>query len=146
MKYKDLLHPHLTNVLGKIANTQMAPAKSYEVNKLMSAIRAAITQTKDESAEILKNFVKYENGSFKRTVDADGAPTNELEFIEPFSAESPEYHAAMDKFENQDASINFRPWSLEMLGDVKLSAMEIDMLGNLLTDKPFLQAVEEKYN
>ena len=146
MKYKDLLHPHLTNVLGKIANTQMAPKQSYEVNKLLSAIRSEITKTKEESTEILKNFVKFENGRPKFKNDADGAPTNEVEFIEPFSAESSEYNDAFASFEKKEANIAFRPWSLEMLSDVKLSAMEVDMLGVLLTDKPFLQAVEQQYS
>ena len=146
MNYKDLLHPHLQNVLGKIANTQMSPAKSYEVNKLLSEIRKNINSVRKESSTVLENFVKFENGKPKFKVDADGAPTNDVEFIEPYGIDHPDYLGAFEKFEYKIAELAFRPWSLEMLGDVKLSAMEIDILGPLLTDKPFLQAVEDKYN
>jgi hypothetical protein len=145
MKYVDLLHPKLLQVLGKIANTPMAPAKSYELNKLLSAVRSERTKIQDESVAILKNFVQFENGQPAPVLDADGAPTNEVKFIEPFSATHPEYTGTFDAFEQKIAEVGFRPWSLEMLADVKLSAMEIDMLGSLITDKPYLQAVEASH-
>ena len=141
MKYKELLHPQLQMVLGKVANTQMNPTKSYEVNKLLSAVRKELERVREESTVILKNFVKYENGRPKMAVDKDGAPTNDVEFIEPYSINHPDYNGAFETFEKKTANIDFRPWSLDMLADVKLSAMEIDILGPLLTDKPFLQAV-----
>lgn len=146
MKYKDLLHPHLQRVLGKIANTPMAPQQSYELNKLLSAVRSEITKTREESTSILKNFVRFENGKPKfKEVEGEGA-TPEVEFIAPYSEVHPDYVNAFEQFEVKEAAINFRPWSLEMIKDVKLSAMEIDILGPLLTDKPFLQAVEQSYN
>lgn len=146
MKYKDLMHPRLQQVLGKIANTQMAPKQSYELNKMMSAIRTEIDKTRKESTEILKNFVVFDGDKPKLKVDPEGAPLNEVEFIDPFTAEHPDYLKAFEAFEDKVAKIGFRPWSLDMLQDVKLSAMEIDLLGPLLTDKPFLEAVKGQYD
>jgi hypothetical protein len=148
MKYKDLLHPRLQPVLGKVANTPMDPTQSYEVNKLLAKIREEIAKTRKESSELLKNFVKFDGDkpAFKESENEDKMP--EVEFIAPYSAVHPDYVKAFEDFEQKDAKIDFRPWSLQMLAQngVKLSAMEIDLLGPLLTDKPFLQAVEEKYN
>jgi methyl coenzyme M reductase subunit C-like uncharacterized protein (methanogenesis marker protein 7) len=145
MKYKDLLHPLLQQVLGKIANTQMAPKQSYEVNKLMSAVREQMTKTREESTKILKNFVVFDGDKPKLKVDDKGELMNEVVFIDPFTAEHPDYLKAFEEFEDKMVKINFRPWSLEMLSDIKLSAMEIDILGPLLTDKPFLEAVKGQY-
>ncbi len=147
MKYKDLLHPRIQQVLGKVANTQMDPTQSYEVNRLLSAIRKTIEATRAESTEILKNFVKFENGKPKFK-DAEEGTQPQIEFIDPFNQEHPDYLAAFEAFEKKESHIEFRPWSLQMLAanGVKLSAMEIDLLGPLLTDKPYLSAVEEKYN
>jgi hypothetical protein len=86
--------------------------------------------------------------------DEDGQPVfiheegkkPRVEFLEPYSATHPEYLAAVEKFDEKDAGIKFRPLSLEMLADVKLSAAEIDVLGPILTEKPFLQAVAQKYD
>lgn len=146
MKYKDLLHPRLQQVLGKIANTQMAPKQSYEVNKLMAAVRSEIQKTRDESATILRNFVVFDGDKPKLKVDEEGVPMNEVVFIDPFTAEHPDYLKAFEVFEDKVATINFRPWSLEMISNVSLSAMEIDILGPLLTDKPFLEAVKGQYD
>lgn len=147
MSYKELLHPRIQQVLGKVANAPMDPTQSYEVNKLLSAVRTTIEKTRAESTEILKNFVKFENGKPKFNI-ADGTTQPEVEFIDPFNAEHPDYLSAFEEFEKKVSTIEFRPWSLQMLGQngVKLSAMEIDLLGPLLTDKPYLSAVEEKYN
>ncbi len=146
MKYRDLLHPNLQQILGKVANTQMAPAKSYEINKLLSAVRAEIKKTREESGAILKTFVKFEGDKPKFKVGEDGESLGEVEFIEPFHVTHPDYLGAFQEFEKKDAQIAFRPWSLEMISDCKLSAAEIDVLGPLLTDKPFLQAVSENYS
>jgi len=91
--------------------------------------------------------VKFENGKPKFKIE-DGETTPQIEFIDPFNQEHPDYLAAFEEFEKKVSTIEFRPWSLQMLSEngVKLSAMEVDLLGPLLTDKPFLQAVEEKYN
>jgi len=153
MKYKDLLHPQLSPVLGKIANTPMNPARSYELNKLLSAIRTARKSCQEESTEILKNFVEFENGKPKFRADPppekpdsnyDGTP--KCVFLKDYSLEHPEYLKAFDEFEEKIASLNFRPWSLEMLSGILLSAAELDLLGVLITDKPFLQAVTETYD
>lgn len=144
--YKELLHPQLSMILGKVANTPMAPKQSYELNKLLSAIRAERKKLQDESTKILRTFVKFEGDRPKFKVDKDGAPTNQVEFIEPYSLEDITYNDTFRKFEENIAELGFRPWSLEMLSDIKLSAMELDLLGPLVTDKPFLQAVEEKYS
>jgi hypothetical protein len=146
IKYKDLLHPKLQQVLGKIANAQMAPKQSYEVNKLMSAVREAITTTRDESGKILKNFVVFEGDKPKLKLDEEGNQTGEVVFIDPFSVEHPDYLKAFKDFEGKVAKINFRPWSLEMISGVTLSAMEVDILGPLLTEKPFLEAVKAQYD
>lgn len=145
MKYAELMHPRLQQVLGKIANTQLSPKQSYELNKMMSAVRTEITKTREESSVILKNFVVFDGDKPKLKVDAEGEPMNEVVFIEPFSMEHPEYLKAFKDFDNKVAKINFRPWSVEMLSEIKLSAMEVDVLGPLLTDKPFLEAVKENY-
>jgi hypothetical protein len=89
--------------------------------------------------------VKFENGKPKFKIE-DGGVTPEVEFIDPFNEHHPDYVAAFDAFEKKEAQIEFRPWSLDLLTDVKLTAMEIDLLGPLLTDAPYLQAVESKYN
>lgn len=148
MKYKDLLHPQLQMILGKIANTQMAPAKSYEVNKLLAAIREEIKKTREESAQTLRTFVKFDGDKpalkkdekGEHIYNAQGHP--EVEFIDQFSVEHPDYLSAFEQFEKKFTSIDFRPWSLDMLTDCKLSPAEIDVLGPLLTNKPYLQAVE----
>jgi hypothetical protein len=93
----------------------------------------------------LKTFVKFENGKPKFK-DVEGSDKTEVEFLEPYHDAHPEYLAAFDAFDKKQAEVGFRPWSLEMLNDVKLSAAEIDVLGPLLTDKPFLQAVEQQYS
>lgn len=90
--------------------------------------------------------MKFEGDKPKFKESSEEGLKPEIEFIEPFSVDHPEYLSTLEKFEEKDAEINFRPWSLEMLQDVKLSAAEIDVLGPLLTDKPFLQAVEQKYS
>lgn len=146
MKYSELMHPRLQQVLGKIANTQMAPKQSYEINKLMAAVREEITKTREESSTILKNFVVFDGDKPKLKVDDEGAPMNEVVFIDPFSPEHPDYLKAFEAFEDKIANINFRPWALEMISGVTLSAMEIDVLGPLLTDKPFLEAVKGQYD
>lgn len=146
MSYKELLHPQLGMVLGKIANTPMAPKQSYELQKLMAAIRVEEKLARDESTKLLRNFVKFEGDRPKRKLDKDGQPMSEVEFIEPYSVEHEEYNATFEKFEKNIAEIKFRPWSLEMLSDVKISAAEFGLLGPLVTDKPFLQAVNEQYS
>jgi hypothetical protein len=155
MRYKDLLHPRIQQVLGKVSNTPMDPTQSYEVNKLLAAIRKEITRTREESAKTLKTFVKFENEKPVFKKDAEGefvlnpaTQQPEVEFIEPYNHEHPDYVAAFEAFDTKETSIEFRPWSLQMLRDngVKLSPAEIDVLGPLLTDKPFLSAVEDKYN
>ncbi len=155
MKYKDLLHPQLQRVLGKIANAPMDPTQSYEVNKLLAAIRKEITRTREESGKTLQTFVKFENGKPKFKTDEKGefvfnpqTQAPEVEFIEPYNPEHPDYVAAFNEFDTKESAIEFRPWSLEMLKNngVKLSAAEIDVLGPLLTNQPYLQAVENKYN
>lgn len=99
--------------------------------------------------------MKFENDKPKFKVDEKGefvfnpqTQQPEVEFIEPYTESHPEYLAAFNAFDKQQAAIEFRPWSLQMLRDngVKLSPAEIDVLGPLVTDKPYLQAVEEKYN
>ncbi len=144
--YKELLHPQLSMILGKVANTPMAPKQSYEVNKLLGAIRAKRKELQDESTKILRNFVVFEGDRPKFKLDKDGQPTNQVEFIEPYSLEDVTYNSTFSDFEEKVAEIAFRPWSLDMISEIKFSAMELDLLGPLVTDKPYLQAVEEKYS
>jgi hypothetical protein len=88
--------------------------------------------------------VKFEDGSPKFIFEEGKKP--KVEFMEPYSETHPEYLAAVEKFDEKDAGVKFRPLSIEMLADVKLSAAEIDVLGPIVTDKPFLSAVQEKYD
>ena len=107
ISYKELLHPRIQQVLGKVANTQMDPTQSYEVNKLLAAIRKTIESTRAESTEILKNFVKFENGKPKFK-DAEEGAQPQVEFIDPFNPEHPDYLAAFEAFEKKESQIYAR--------------------------------------
>ena len=155
MKFKDLLHPRLQQILGKVANTPMDPKQSYEVNKLLGVIRETVRKNREENTQKLRTFLKFDGDkpAFKRDEKGEvvvneetGQP--EFEFLAPYSYDHPDYIASYKEFEVSEASLDFRPWSLDMLSQngVKLSPAEIDVLGGLITTKPYLQAVEEKYN
>lgn len=119
-----------TQVMTRVANHQTLPQKALHIRRLIKELERNRTIIHEEfKKEIMEVFgQKNEDGTLKTP---EGAPG---EYI-PIEEKTEEMVKAQESFGKKLATLNWRPLTPDTLGDLKLSAKEIEILGPLLTEE-----------
>lgn len=142
VKYSVLKSEQWGQLIGKLSHTPTAAAKAAHIKKLINAISVANDFiASDFKGTMLDKFAKKnEDGTL---VTPEGPDSYEI--IEEKTAE---FQEALKPFGEQlvEVRLEGRPLTPDTLSDVKMSAAEMELLGNLYCEQngpgvPHLQSV-----
>ena len=130
MKYKDLGSFEFTQVIQKLANTPMSAQKANHIRHVVKEVRKAkeqiIAEYKKDVMEVFGE--RDEKGALKLP---EGEPVG---FV-PKEAEISAVDKANEAFGEREAIIKWRPLTPSTISDVKLTAMELDLLKDLFSEE-----------
>lgn len=128
-KYQSISSFELAGVLQKIANTQTSNKNASHIRRVINEIKKAGDQIREEyKKDILEVYAQRdEKGEIKRP---EGDPNG----FDPIVEKEAEFLKAQEDFGGREIVIAWRPLNPDTLADVKLSAKELDLLGELYTD------------
>jgi hypothetical protein len=127
--YKSFGSFELSQAIAKIDHAQTTSQKAGQIHQLVKRIKAGREKIHNEyEKEIIKPFgeVDKKTGKVPPNQNLPGGFEMKEGVMEDFQK-------AFDTFEKRHVEIDWRPFNPEMLSDVKLSAHEIDLLGDLYT-------------
>ena len=129
VKYGEMSGFEFTQVITKIANTPTTSVKAAHIRRVMKELernrKAIHEEFKKEIVEVFAQ--KSEDG---KLLEPEGAPGEYL----VLEGKEEERNAAVKVFGEKVATIAWRPLTPDSLSDVKVTAKELDLLGELYTD------------
>ncbi len=131
MKYIDLGSMQFVTTVQKIANTPTASTRASVIRDWVKAIQNGKDEIKEcYQKEIMEVFgQKNEDGTLKR-------PEGEPNSFVPDETKEKELMEANEAFGLREATIKLnRPITPSIIQDVKITAHELDLLGNLFSDQ-----------
>lgn len=130
VKYKMARGESFSMLFAKLANTATTNQRAAHIRRIMKGLEAVHKQIMEEfKTEILSVYaVKKEDGNiaFKDERESD---------FDLIDGKAEEYNKALAEFGEREGIIEWRPLTPDTLSDVKLSARELDLLGDLFSEE-----------
>lgn len=129
MTYKQIGGFEFNQAIAKIENTPTTTQKASHIRQLVKRVKLAKEKLHEEyKSDVVEAFsVKGPDGKPIYSEQAMGG-------FEMDDARGEEFQKALESFEKKEAEIDWRPLTLETLSDIKLTAKELDMLGDLVSE------------
>lgn len=130
-KYKDLKSFDFGNLMAKLSNTPTVNARANHIRHVIKEYQRCEKEISDQfDEEIVKVFsLKNEDGTTK--LEEVGNP-NSFQ-IDPDKQDA--FTEASKVFGDKEIAINYRPFTPDTLADIKLTAKELNILGDLFTEE-----------
>ncbi len=124
-----MLSEQFLMLVQKISNTQTSGKNASHIRHIVRGLTDARNQMATEhKKEIVEVYAqKDENGKIK-------APEDNKDGFIPADDKKEECDKASEAFFNREATIDWKPLAPSTLSDVRLSAREIDLLGELYSE------------
>lgn len=131
VKYSIARGESFSMLLAKLANTATTNARACHIKKIMKGLEKLHKQIMEEfKKDILEAYaVKKEDGSgikYKDEMESD---------FDLLEGKEKEYQEALKTFGEREGTIEWRPLTPDALADIKLSARELDLLGELFSEE-----------
>lgn len=129
MKYKDIKSFEFSQLAAKLANTATINARANHIRHIIKELNKAGEQISAEyKSDLIDVYAK--KGEDGKVARPEGDPNG----FTPDETKMDEFIKAQEEFGEREAEINWRPLTPETLSDIKLTAKELDLLGDLFTD------------
>lgn len=130
MNYKDIKSFEFAQLIAKLSNTPTINVRANHIRHIVKELNKAGDQISEEyKKDILEVYAtRDEKGEIVRP---EGDPNG----FTPDEAKQKEFLEAQEKFGERKAKINWRPLTPDTLTDIKLTAKELDLLGDLFTEE-----------
>jgi len=129
MTYAQLGNFGVAQTLQKIASTPTSNKNACHIHRITKEVQKAREMiVKEFQTEIVEKFGKR---------DAGGKiirPADQPKGYEPIEGKEAEMDEAFKAFDAKTITFNCRPLTPSVLADIKISAQEIDALGELFTE------------
>lgn len=130
MRYKDIKSFEFAQVMSKLSNTSTINVRANHIRHIVKELNKAGEQISEEyKSSIIEPYAKKDKSG--ALVKPKGEPGG---FI-PDEARQDEFLKAQEEFGERFAEINWRPMTPDTLSDIKLTAKELDLLGDLFTEE-----------
>lgn len=129
MKYKDIKSFEFSQLAAKLANSPTINVRANHIRHIIKELNAAGDRISEEyKTDLIDVYAKKDEEG--KIVRPEGDPNG---FV-PDDTKMEEFMKAQDAFGDREAEINWRPLTPDTLSDIKLTAKELDLLGELFTD------------
>lgn len=130
VKYNSFSNFEFLQAIQKIASTPTTAAKANTIRKITNALQEGRVKTvvEDYKKEIMEVFAKRNEAG--EIVRPDGEPDG----FEPIEGKEEECKAATEAFGEKFLEISAEKLTPATLSEVKLSARELELLGDIFTD------------
>lgn len=136
VKYQEIINSAFAQTIQKIASTPTHGNVAAQIHKVVKAIELARDQIrKDYQAEIAEKFGKKdEAGKLIR-------PEDEPNGFDVIEGKEEEMALAQEALNQKSIDLDCPPFTLQLFGDMKISAMDLEVLkglyaGNQVTGQP----------
>ena len=126
ISYKDLSSFEFAQTMQKIGSTPTHGQLASRIHKVVKALDRARKAVRDEyRKEIIETFGKRDDkGALVR-------PQDNPEGFEPIEEKKDEFLKAHDAFGDRQADLDVKPFTVDMFGDMKISASDLENLGEM---------------
>lgn len=131
LKYKDLSRMNQM-LVQKLTNTPLHPQKANHIRKVMNEVFRVKEVMREDYKKISEKFGERDLET-KAVIVIENDPTG-IGFKVP-EAEQKNFEDAIKDFDNIECEVKWRPLTPDTLSDIKLSAVELEILGPLYSDE-----------
>lgn len=129
IKYKDIKSFEFSQLAAKLANSPTINVRANHIRHIIKELNAAGDQiSKEYKTDLIDVYAKKDEEG--KIVRPEGDPNG----FTPDETKMEEFLKAQETFGDREAEINWRPLTPDTLSDIKLTAKELDLLGDLFTD------------
>lgn len=126
LKYSEISNFQFAQAMQKIASTPthgQVASQIHKVTKKLTAVRNQIS--KEYQDKIVATFGK------KDEAGAVIRPAGEPMGFEPIEEKQAEFMTAQEEFGNTEVELPVNPFNVQLLGDIKVSAQDLEALKGL---------------